>query len=217
MSALLQYESFYRRLDRLTDLEATREIGRIAQTAANETDGLEALAATVLDVTGMHDMKIEDGALVEIFGARAWPARAACAGARAILVPVQANGFLWGHLHLTVDPHAGSLARFLGEQLALLLHRLYLIRQREIHLAQLKRLSQRLETRKKIHRAGGLVARARGVSNRQALQILVHHARKSRRTLDHVAETVILGYEAPLGRRPTLRRLKASELTLGRP
>src|SRR5882724_6761806 len=104
MSALLQYESFYRRFDRLTDLEATREIGRIAHTATNETEGLEALAATVLGVTGIHDMKIEDGALLTIFGGRAWPDGAACAGARAILVPVQANGFLWGQLRLTADP-----------------------------------------------------------------------------------------------------------------
>jgi ANTAR domain len=218
MSALLQYESFYRRFDRLTDLEATREISRIVHTATTGTEGLEALAASVLGVAGIQDMKIEDGALLAIFGARAWPAHAACPGAPAILALAEANGFHWGRLRLTVDPSARpeaarSLARFLGQQLALLLNRLDLIRQREIHLAQLRRLSQRLATRKKLHRASGLVARARGVSNHQALQILVHHARKSRRTLDRVAETVILGYEAPLGRRPTLRRLTAGELT----
>jgi urease accessory protein UreF len=110
-----------------------------------------------------------------------------------------------------------SFARFLGQQLALLLNRLDLIRERDMRRAQAKRMSERLEARKNLHRASGLVAKTRGISNQQALRLLVSHARKSRRSLNCMAETVLLGYEAPLTRRPMLRRLHADEFTRPRP
>jgi len=213
MSALHQPDSFYRQSKRLTEPEALQEIGRIAHTAVSALKGLQAIAETALWIPGVHTVKVEDGALLAAFGPLAWPAGGSRSTSLTALVTVEANGRSWGRLRLAATEEMRSFTVFLGQQTALLLNRLDLIRRHDTLRAQAKRLSERLETRKNLHRAAGLVARARGVSDRAALQLLVNHARKSRRSLNRVAETVLLGYEAPLTRRPALRRLQPQEST----
>jgi hypothetical protein len=202
MSALPQPDSFYKQSNRLTEAEALQEIGRIAHTAISAPKGLQAIAEAALWVPGVHSVKIEDGAPLT-----------ARNKSHTTLVTIEANGRSWGRLRLTTTGEAPRSASFLAQQVALLFDRLDLIRRHDVLRAQAKRLSERLETRKNLHRAAGLVARARGVSDRAALQILVAHARTSRRSLNRVAETVLLGYEAPLTRRPALRRLQPNEFT----
>ena len=159
----------------------------------------------MLSLPGVDGVKIEDGALLAIAGPFAGPGAANRRKSHATLVNVKANGRSWGRLRLSGDDAIEGSGRFLGQQLALLLNRLDLMRERDVRRAQARRLSERIEVRKNLHRASGLVAKTRGVPNQQALQILVHHARKARRTLNRVAETVLLGYEAPLTRRPISR------------
>lgn len=202
MSALPQPDSFYRQSNRLSEPEALQEIGRIAHTAGSAPKGLQAIAEAALWIPGIHRVKLDDGAPLT-----------ASNKSRTTLVTIEANGRSWGQLRLTTTGEAPRSASFLGQQVALLFNRLELIRRHDALRAQAKRLSERLETRKNLHRAAGLVARARGVSDRAALQILIGHARTSRRSLNRVAETVLLGYEAPLTRRPALRRLQPHEFT----
>jgi hypothetical protein len=202
MSALPQPDSFYRQSNRLTEPEALQEIGRIAHTAVSASKGLQAIAEAALWIPGVHSVKVEDGAPLT-----------AGNKSHTTLVTIEANGRSWGRLRLTTNGEAPRSASFLAQQVALLFNRLDLIRRHQVLRAQAKRLSERLETRKNLHRAAGLVARARGVSDRAALQLLVGHARASRHSLNRVAETVLLGYEAPLTRRPALRRLQPREFT----
>jgi hypothetical protein len=210
MSALPQPDSFYRQSKRPTEPETLQEIGRIAHTAVDPLKGLQAIAEAALRIPGVRGLKVEDGPLLTAFG----PIASGSHGtSHTTSVTVEANGRSWGQLRLTTTGEARSFADFLGQQVALLLNRLDLIRRHDALRAQAKRLSARLETRKNLHRAGGLVARARGISDRAALQLLVTHARKSRRSLNRIAEAVLLGYEAPLTRRPALRRLKPHEFT----
>jgi hypothetical protein len=185
----------------VTEVEVLQTIGQIANTATSEVTGLREMLDAMLCLPGVDGVKIEDGALLAISGQFARPQRKG----HATLVNVSANGRFWGRLRLSGDDAIESSGRFLGQQLALLLNRLELMRERDVRRAQAKRLSERLEARKNLHRASGLVAKTRGVPNQQALQILVRHARKTRRTLNRVAETVLLGYEAPLSRRPVSR------------
>jgi ANTAR domain len=202
MSALPQSDSFYRQPNRLSELEALQQIGRIAQTAVSAPKGLHAIAEAALWIPGVLSVNVEEGVPLT-----------ARNNSHTTLVTIEANGRSWGRLLLTTTGDAPRSASFLAQQVALLFNRLDLIRRRDALRAQAKRLSERLETRKNLHRAAGLVARARGVSDHAALRILVSHARKSRRSLNRVAETVLLGYEAPLTRRPALRRLQPHEFT----
>jgi hypothetical protein len=213
MSALPQPDSFYRQSKRLTETEVSQEIGRIVHAAVSLPSGLQAIAEAALWIPGIYTVKIEDGALLTAFGALTWPAGGGRGKTHTTLVTVAANGRSWGRLRLMTTGESRDFPAFLGQQIALLLNRLDLIRRHDTLRAQAKRLSERLETRKNLHRAGGLVARARRISDRAALQLLVTHARKSRRSLNRIAEAVLLGYEAPLTRRPALRRLQPHEFT----
>jgi len=189
------------RVDCVTEIEVLGTIGRIANTATSATAGFREMVDAALCLPGVDNVKIEDGALLAIVGQSAWPQRKG----HATLANVNANGRSWGRLRLRGDDAIEGRGRFLGQQLALLLNRLDLARERDVRRTQARRLSEKLEARKNLHRASGLVAKTRSIPNQQALQILVHHARRTRRTLNRVAETVLLGYEAPLTRHPFSR------------
>jgi AmiR/NasT family two-component response regulator len=81
----------------------------------------------------------------------------------------------------------------MGQQAALLLNRFTLEDQCDAQLATLDRLKRRLNTRIAVHRASGILAELRGVTDKEALALLIQYARQSRRTLLSLAEAIILG------------------------
>ncbi len=194
-------------------------IGRIATEANSAAGGFREIVDSALIFPGVYSLKIEGGELFRLFGQFVSSGVVKTSHSHTVSADVEANGRAWGQLALEIDsaPKLAEVAerfgRFIGQQLALLLNRVDLVRECGVRRTQAKRLSEKLEARKNLHRASGSVARTRGVSNQHALQLLVRHARKAKRTLNSVAETVLLGYEAPFKQRPTLRRLAPGERT----
>ncbi len=130
-----------------------------------------------------------------------------------------ANGFEWGKLRLLFEPRIKSVecplrfARVLAQQTALMLNRLAAHAQIQVSQAAALRLETRLETRKAVSRAAGILAQAQNLRHEQALLLLLNQARESRRSPLVLARTLILsaelGHVQPIG----LRRLQRDELT----
>jgi Xaa-Pro aminopeptidase len=130
---------------------------------------------------------------------------------------VEAGGRSWGRLHLYFEPRIQTVesplrfARFLGQQAALLLNRFALEDQYDAQLATLDRLKDRLNTRIAVHRATGILAELRGVTDKEALALLIQYARQSRRTLLSLADAIILGDTS--FRKPFFRPIQRNEYT----
>lgn len=203
MAALIVAESIAR-----SEVDVLRSIARAASNATTELAGLRQMVDAVMNLPDLNGLKIQDGKVLEMFGP--FDRRNIQKGhhSHTEFVEVKANGRDWGRLALDVNVNAvNSRGQFFGQQLALLLNRLELVRELNLRRAQAQRLSERIETRKILHRASGLVARKRGISTLEALQILVQQARRERRRLNQVAEMVLLGYEVPVKYKPVGGRL----------
>ena len=131
-----------------------------------------------------------------------------------------ANGRDWGRLRLLFEPRIRSVecplrfARVLAQQVALMLNRLEAREQNQISLAAARRLEGRLEMRKAVSRAAGLLAQAKNLKYNQALLLILQQAREAKRSPLVLARTLILSAELERSQPPiSLRRLRADELT----
>jgi AmiR/NasT family two-component response regulator len=70
-------------------------------------------------------------------------------------------------------------------------NRLELTERKEAAQAAVKRLQERLETRKAMSRAAGILAEAQSLSHEEAIVVLLKHARESREPLLALARAVI--------------------------
>ncbi len=137
------------------------------------------------------------------------------------MAPIMADSRDWGRLRILFEPRIRSLecplrfARFAGQQIAIMLNRLDLFRRRQALLAGIDRLRERLEARKSVARASGIVAASRGISQREALSFLLAYARDWRRTPGQIASAIILGQDVSF-QYPSLRQLRDHELTASR-
>jgi hypothetical protein len=123
-------------------------------------------------------------------------------------------GYIWGELRVFFDPNFAlpvespvRLARFMGQQIALLLHRIALNWEREILLSKVERTNQMIRRRKLIYGAVKVLARQRSITERHALSEIVRYARRNRRSLLKIAESLILGYDIGTSTRPFVRRI----------
>jgi len=193
------------------------QIGLIANTAKNELSGFRDMIALALSAPGVRRITV-DARLITLVAqspvARGLNRR--FSNTQSIWASIEANGRSWGRVNVATDEYSElswqpeGLVSFLGQQLALLLNRLDLVRERENRVAQKDRLAKRLKARKDVNRAGGLVASERGISQHQALQDLVRQARTSRETLSQLAETVVLRHKAKQRRLPVQRRFQTN-------
>ncbi|HMF76608.1 MAG TPA: ANTAR domain-containing protein [Bryobacteraceae bacterium] len=215
MSALLQSQLSQPARYPLAEAASLRAISGLALTAEDLDSGLEGLAETALRVPGLHKIQITPTVLLPPLERLEWYASTApvlCGSATAF---VEANGRSWGRLQLYFEPRIQTVesplrfARFLGQQVALLLNRFMLEAQRDTQLATLDRLRRRLDMRIAVHRATGILAELRGVTDKEALALLVRYARESRRTLASLADAIILGDTS--FRKPFFRPLQRSE------
>jgi hypothetical protein len=184
------------------ELEVLREIGQIAWSAQNADIALNEIEAAVLRLGGVLRFEWKLNAMPGL-----------------MMEPVRANGVTWGGLRIHFDPALTALkissgfTRFVAQQAALLLHRLSLLDEMQAHHRRLAVLRRRLETRKAVHRARGIVAKARGISESEALRVMKRQARVSRRSLLQLAQALIGGFETPDFERPALRRLHPEQVT----
>ncbi|MBV8071831.1 MAG: ANTAR domain-containing protein [Acidobacteriaceae bacterium] len=198
-----------------SESEVLRDIGRIAWSAPRIEHGLEEIASAVFRLPGMHVLELH----VETMPVFTKAAYGACRTSGSAVEAVQANGLTWGTLRIYFDPALAQVetplrfTRFVAQQIALLLDRLSLLREIEMQHRRLAHLKRRLETRKAVHRAAGVLAQARDIPDADALRIIIQEARRSRRTLLHLAQALILGFEAPGFHKPVLRRLGPAQYT----
>ena len=219
MSALLQSPNLFRSLRRISEQEAIATMGRLALSAPDAAGGLESLASVALRLSGLHgvEMTIDTGhhqpQVFEWHDSKAPAPRGAATG----LIVAQARD--WGRLRILFEPRIKSvecplrLARVLAQQAALMLNRLELEARKQAAHAAVRRLQERIDTRKAVSRAAGILARLNQLSDEQALLLLMYQARRSKRALLAVARTIILGEETGHLQPIKLRRLAPQEFT----
>jgi ANTAR domain-containing protein len=202
MSALPLPQSFDRARRHLSEPEAIRTVGRLAVTAVDAYSGLEAIAEAVLRVKGMRKLHITPELPLSAEESFEWSASEGLAPCGSAMASLTANGQTWGRLRIFFEPRVHSVesplrfARLLAQQSALMLNRLDLLRLRATYLASIERVQERVEMRKTVHRAKGILARSRAISEEEALLSLFRYARETRRPLSQVAEAVILGHKS---------------------
>ncbi len=215
MSALLQSPNLFRSLRRVNEQEAIMSIGRLAWSAADAADGLEALSSIALRLNGVHGVEIQlhSNELLEWHASKADGPKGAATGL------MTANGHEWGKLRLLFEPRIQSVecplrfARVLAQQTALMLNRLAVHAQIQVAQAAALRLESRLETRKAVSRAAGILAQAKTLSHEQAILVLLKQARESKRSPLVLARTLILSAELGHVQPIALRRLRHDEYT----
>jgi ANTAR domain len=216
MSALLQSQ-LSRSVHPLAEAAVLRLISRNASAADDLESALEDLAATALRIPGLHKVQITPSVAFPPLETLEWYANTSPALCGSAMAFVEAGGRSWGRLHLYFEPRIQSVesplrfARFLGQQAALLLNRFALETQYDAQLATLQWLKKRLDTRIAVHRASGILAGLRGVSDQEALALLVQYARQNRRTLLSLANAIILGDTS--FRKPFFRSIQRNEPT----
>lgn len=219
MSALLQSPNLFRSLRRISEQEAIATMGRLALTVQDAAGGLESLASVALRLSGLHgvEMTIDTGhnkpQIFEWHDSKAPAPRGSATG----LMVAQARD--WGRLRILFEPRIKSVecplrfARVLAQQAALMLNRIELQARMKAANAAVRRLQERIDTRKAVSRAAGILARLKEVSDEQALLLLMYQARQSRSALLPLARTIILGEETGHLQPIKLRRLTAQEFT----
>jgi len=219
MSALLQSPNLFRSLRRVSEQEAIIAIGRLALRAADAASGLESLAGIALRLSGLHgvEVSLHTGAgkadVLEWHDSKAAAPRGSATGL------IAANSREWGRLRILFEPRIKSVecplrfARVLAQQGAVMLNRMELLARKEAAAATLRRLQERLDRRKAVSRAAGILARSKGISHEQSLLLLLHQAREARRPLLPLARTLILSEETGHLQPVSLRRLGPAELT----
>jgi hypothetical protein len=218
MSALLQSPNLFRSLRRVNEQEAILTIGRLALRVADAAEGLEALSGVALRLSGVHGVEIQlhSEEVFEWHNAKADSPKGTATGL------MTANGHDWGKLRLLFEPRIKSVecplrfTRVLAQQAALMLNRLAANAQIQSYRAAARRLEGRLETRKAVSRAAGILAQAKNLQHQQALLLLLQQARETRRSPLVLARTLILSAEIGRVQPIELRRLQPNELTRSR-
>jgi hypothetical protein len=219
MSALLQSPNLFRSLRRVSEPEAITTIGRLALSAVDAASGLESLASVALRLSSLHGVEMTlnfaDGN-VETFE---WHDSKESAPRGSATGLIAANAREWGRLRILFEPRIQSVecplrfARVLAQHAALMLNRLELDAHNEARAAAVSRLQERLDTRKAVSRAAGILASTQNLSEQQAVSLLIQAARESRWTLLRLARTVILGQESEDLQPVSWPRLAADEFT----
>ncbi len=221
MSALLQSPNLFRSLRRVNEPEAIMKIGRLSLTSADAASGLEALASVALRVSGVHGVEVslnaaEAGGSVETME---WHDSKAPAPRGSATGLIAANSRDWGRLRILFEPRMKSLecplrfARVLAQHVALMLNRLEVSAGNKASKAAVHRLQERLETRKAVSRAAGILAKASNLTHERAVLLLLHQARKTRKSPLALARTMILSVETGHFTPVSLRRLRSDDLT----
>ena len=202
MSALAPQQQIFISARRLNELEATREISRVASSSREEEVILEAIGSLALKVSGVigiHVVKI-----VETNSYFSNPALWNTPVGKFVgstVADLTSDGQKWGELRLYFDLKSDSLesplrfVRFLAQQIEGVLDKSRLEIQGEQFRKQIQILRSIVARRKAIHRAKALIANTRNISDQEALRTMCSLSRESGRTLHQIAEAFIFSDE----------------------
>lgn len=202
----------------LTEVELLRTISKITWSGVCDQSAFLAISGALLRLPGFTGFRFEPSqelSHLQIFET-AVPRLAVPGGhARAA---VRAGGLHWGEIRLFFDPNCPlgvesplRLAKFLGQQIAMLLERLGLELERQFYLARLHQIGCVVRRRKLIWRAAKSLSNQNKITEKQAITEMVMYARSNRRRVLDVAESVILGCNTGSFTRPDGRRLSRRE------
>ena len=221
MSAAVQYRNFYVPSVRaISELELLRGIGSLTWSGSEIKRSLESLASLLLRFEGITAFRFEPQEShhhLPLFERSVDAGTYATANA---VAAVAANSFHFGQARIFFHPDLTQttesplrLVRFVGQQLAILLHRIELQHEKNRQLASQFAMNRLLRRRKLLHRAAAIFAEQREVSDKEALSLLVQYARRNRRKLLDIAEALLVGHDSTALARPVIRRLTAGETT----
>ena len=220
MSALAQSPNLFCALRRrINEQEAILTIGRAALTAADALSGLETVANVALRLTGVHEVQVTLHAAQDQTELLEWRHSRVSSPHGAATGLIVANSRERGKLRLLFEPRIQSVecplrfARIVGQQAGLMLNRLELLGHHRIASAAVRRLQERLDTRKAVSRAAGILAQTNQLTYQRALSLLLEQALEKRRSPLQLAHTIILGYETYNFPAVSLRRLQPEQLT----
>jgi hypothetical protein len=163
----------------------------------------EELSALILALPGVQAFEIDPREPLRRLaeGPFLWsvgPARKKAAGS--VSAPIASADAKWGELRIRFDltkfevESPVRFARFVAQQLSLVLARADAERRNHALRKQIDSLAADLDTRKFVQRAAGILGRQRGLPEARATAMLHHHAIQTGRDLRQVAEAVITAY-----------------------
>ena len=187
------------------ELDATRAISREAAHAPLAAAGLAGIAQTILKIPGARSVqfRVADSPVSGELGLRdlCITTHKIHSGTRAsAIASIVSDGVVWGELRIEFDIPAFEVetpvrfVTYVAQQIAGMLQRIYL-REKQWALEQaVSRFRRSLATRKTVHRAAGILARAYQLSERDAIAMLLQQSRDSSRPVDGIAQQIIASH-----------------------
>jgi hypothetical protein len=211
MSAQAQQQHYFQPVPSFLELDATRAISREAAHATLPAAGLAAIAQAVLKIPGASAVqlcRVADSAVSNELGLRdlSLTGHKIHSGTRASAIgPVASSGVAWGELRIEFDIPSFEVetpvrfVTYVAQQIAGMLQRIYL-REKQWALEQaVSRFRRSLATRKTVHRAAGILARAYELSERDAIAMLMQQSRDLSRPVDGIAQQIIASHRVVPG------------------
>jgi hypothetical protein len=197
--AVIHHTLFVRTGRPITELDATRRISRAGALATGLTDGIEAFANIALQTSGIVRVELAPGAplLSQIPKVFVFDSSVAAITRAMAEAEIAAAGKKWGELRVFFELQPSTIenplrfAKFLGQQIGVLLTRVELLVERE-SLKRKAALFKTLVTRRKaIHRARALLIHTHNISEDEALTLLRRYTLETGHTMHQVAEAIV--------------------------
>jgi hypothetical protein len=191
-----------RQLRRTNELEVARQIGRVTVTESDFDKAVIRIAELALQVSGVLLLEIAPAPpLLSLLGqAITFGGDAASiAGKGSAVAAIQADGKNWGELRIYFGLQPAALesplrfAKFVAQQIGVAAVLADLRQRRESLLRKAAHLQNAVAKRKAIQRARALLVHAHKISEDEAFLLLRRYCDESGRSLQQVADAVILG------------------------
>lgn len=183
---------------RLSELQASREISRVAASGLDVSSAIDAIAHLALRVNGIRKIQITYADSVD--GAPSKPIvwGGACEdGLGSAVANITSSGHTWGELRLYFDLQPSALesplrfARYVAQQIGTQLTHWHLATRADEWKAQISRLQKIVDKRKTVQRARAILANEKQIGDGEALRVMREYCETSGRSLHDVAEAII--------------------------
>jgi GAF domain-containing protein len=210
MSAPAQ-QHYYSPIPQFQELDTARAISREAARATLPALGLAAVAQRVLRIDGacaVHVCGTANFHAARELGLRdlTLASHGTHTGTRAsAIAPISAGGSVWGELRIEFDIPSFAVespvrfAIYVAQQIANMLQRIHLLEQAGVLEDAVGRLRRAMATRKTVHRAAGILARAYQLTEQAAIALLIQQSRDSSCPVRGIAEQIISSHRVVPG------------------
>lgn len=188
------------RQERITELDATRQISPACAATTELLEGIERLADIALQTVGILRIELIPGAplLSQIPKPLQFGAGASAAPALGVaFAEVAADGKRWGELRVFFELHPLTIenplrfAKYLGQQLGTLLVRVGLLLERGALKRKAAQFKAPVAKRKAIHGARALWRHVHDISEDEAFALMRRYVEQTGRTMHQIAEAIV--------------------------